>query len=200
MHQQPAGSTKPISTGSAQASAASTPVDAAKRLLGQVAVVSGGVMEAAARPKRALDGSSAKTKSEHDAGDLRRAGEAVAVEPGVVDGDGERAHAEELDRADVVQRLHQRERHACGKRGPRQRQRHLPERRRRAPAERAAHLEHADRLREEARPRGDVDVRVEHHAHHEDGAADAPDVGEPVVLARCASRTPGASSVCSEPE
>ena len=106
----------------------------------------------------------------------------VAVEPGVVDGDGEGAHAEEFHRADVVQSFHQRERHARGKRGSRQRQRHLEEGCRGAPAERAAHLEHADRLGEKARPRGDVDIRVEHHAHHEDGAAHAPDVGKPVVL------------------
>ena len=50
----------------------------------------------------------------------------------------------------------------------------------RAP-ERAAHLQHAYRLRDEARPRGDVDVRIEHRAHHQDRAAEAADVGEPVA-------------------
>ena len=147
-----------------------------------MAIPTGGVVVAPIGPHGALDHQNGEDEGEHDAGDLRRARQTVAIEPGVVDGDGEGAHAEEFHRADVVQGFHQRERHACGKRWSRQRQRHLQEGCRGAPAERAAHLEHADRLGEEARPRGDVDVRVEHHAHHEDGAAHAPDVGKPVIL------------------
>ena len=79
---------------------------------------------------------------EHEAGDLRRAGEAAAVEPGGVDRDGERPDAEIFARADVVQRLQQRQREPDRERRPRQRQgdgaKHLE-----APgAERARDLDH----------------------------------------------------------
>ena len=120
-------------------------------------------------------------EQQHDAGDLRRAGQAVAVEPGIVDGDGERPHAEELDRADVVQRFHQHERDARGERRPRQWQSHLPERLHGVSPQRPAHFQHAHRLRDEARSRGDVDIRIEHRAHHQDGAAEAANIREPVV-------------------
>ena len=153
-----------------------------KRILREMPIAAGGVVKAPACPHRPLDAQHREHEGEHDAGDLRGAGKAVAVEPGVVDGDGERLHPEEFHRADVVQRLHQRQRDAGGERRPRQRQRHFPKGRRRGAAKGAAHLEHADRLGKEARPRGDVDVRIEHRAHHEDGAAETSDVRKPIVL------------------
>ena len=100
---------------------------AAERLFRQVAIFAGGVVEAALGPQRALEQQQRKHEQQHDAGDLRRAGEVVAVEPSVVDGDRQGSHAEKFDRADIVQRLHQRERDACGERRARQRQGDLPE-------------------------------------------------------------------------
>ncbi len=154
---------------------------AAERLFRQVAIFAGRVMEAALGPERPLEQQQRSHEQQHDAGDLRRAGQIVAVEPGVVDGDRQGPHAEELDRADIVQRLHQRQRDAGRQRRPGQRQGDLPEGLRRRAPERAAYLEHAYRLRDEARPRGDVDVRIEHRAHHQDRAAEAANVGEPIA-------------------
>jgi len=50
------------------------------------------------------------------------AGKAVAVEPGIVDGDRQGPYSEELDGADIVQRLHERKRHARGERWASERQ------------------------------------------------------------------------------
>ena len=76
------------------------------------------------------------------------------------------------DGADIVQRLHQRERHAGGERRPRQRQRHRPEcrRPRSRPSVRATSSTQTDCCRKLARA-VTVDIRVEHGRQHEDGAA-----------------------------
>ena len=65
-------------------------------------------------PPVALDQDQPDDEGEHHAGDLRRAREAAAVEPRVVDRHGERAYAEIFTGADVVERFEQRQRHAHG--------------------------------------------------------------------------------------
>jgi len=128
----------------------------------KMSVASGCVVIAAIRAHRPLDHEHHEHESKHDAGDLRSISQAVAVEPGVVNDDSERTYAEEFYRAKIAQRLHQGERNASGKRWPRERQGNLSEGCYGGPAERAAHFDHAHRLHKEARPRGDVDVRMEH--------------------------------------
>ena len=154
----------------------------AKPVLWQVAIFAGGVMEAPLASEAALAEQQGGDEQQHDAGDLGGAGQAIAVEPGIVDGDGQGLNAEELDRPDIVQSFHHRESDARRERRPRQRKRHLPERLGWTSPERPAYLEHTYRLGEEARPRGDVDVRVEDGAHDQDRAAQAPDVGKPIGL------------------
>src|SRR5262249_28777937 len=125
------------------------------------------MMETALRPECSLDQQQGENEEQHDAGDLRGAGKAVAVEPGVIDRDGYGPYAEEFDRADIVQRLHQRQRNTGGKRWPGERQSDLPEGLGSGSAQSAAYFEHADRLGDEARARGEVDVGIEDSAHHE---------------------------------
>ena len=59
--------------------------------------------------------------------DLRAAFQAAAREPRLVDGDGERPHAEIFGRADVVDRLHEHQRDAGDDRRLRHRQKDAPE-------------------------------------------------------------------------
>ena len=88
-----------------------------------------------------------------------------------------------LDRAVVAQRLHQGERHAAGDGRTGERQGDLGEAAPRPPAQGAADLDDADRLLEESGARQQVDVRVEHHGHDQDGAAQGVHLGEPVIAA-----------------
>jgi hypothetical protein len=131
---------------------------AAERVLWEVAIFAGGV-EAPLGAQCPL-GERSCDEDQHDAGDLRCASEAIAVEPGIVDSDPERSDPEQLDRADVVERIHQRKRGSCGESGTGKRQRHPPEGLGHISPERTPQLEHADRLRDEARPRGDVAIRI----------------------------------------
>ena len=123
-----AGNTKPSITGSAQAITASRPRAGLSLSSGRSRYSPVVWWKRRLPLQAALAEQQGGDEREHDAGDLRRAGQAVAVEPGVVDGDGQGAHAEELDRADVVQSFHQRERDARRERRPRQRKRHLARR------------------------------------------------------------------------
>ena len=76
-------------------------------------------------------------------------------------------------RADVVERLQQREREPDRERGPRQRQRHMARQHEARRAERARDLEQARALRLEHRARREEDVRIEHKRKDEDRAAAA---------------------------
>jgi hypothetical protein len=87
-----------------------------KRVFGQVPVFAGRVVKAALGPERPLGEEERCDEQQHDAGELGGAGKAVAVEPSIVDGDRQGPHSEELDGADIVQRLHERKRHARGER------------------------------------------------------------------------------------
>ena len=147
----------------------------------QAAVFVGGMVETARASQRQLENEQREDEEQHDASDLRRAREIVAVEPGIVDGDRERSYPEELHGADVIQRLHERKRDAGGERGPGQRQGNLPKSLGRVAPERPAHFQDADRLGDEARSGGDIHIRIEHGAHHKNGAAQAADFGEPIA-------------------
>ncbi len=74
------------------------------------------MVKAALGPERPLGEEERCDEQQHDAGELGGAGKAVAVEPGIVDGDRQGPYSEELDGADIVQRLHERKRHARGER------------------------------------------------------------------------------------
>lgn len=75
-------------------------------ILRKMSLASGRVVIAAIRAHRLLDHEHREHDGKHDAGDLRSTGQAIAVEPGVVNGDSERTYAEEFYRANVAQRLH----------------------------------------------------------------------------------------------
>ena len=75
----------------------------------------------------ALDRDQAGHDRQHEAGQLRRAGEAAAVEPGREDRHRQRADAEIFAGADIVQRFQRHQRDADRQRRPRHRQRDAPE-------------------------------------------------------------------------
>lgn len=93
-----------------------------------------------------------------------------------------------LHGAEIVERLHERERDAGGDGRPRQGQRHLAEAAPGRAAEGPADLERADRLLEEGRAGEKVDVRVEHEGEDRGDSADRADLREPVVAAAPAER------------
>ncbi len=144
------------------------------------------------RPKRS-SAIKAATISEHEAGNLRRAGKASAIEPGREDRQRQRLHAEIFAGADIVERLEQGKRHADRDGGPRQRQvMRRASRHGRAPSMRAGFGKQRT-LRLEHRARGEIDVRIEHETENEDRAGKRADVREPVVGRRapaehCAQR------------
>src|SRR4051812_2290791 len=121
---------------------------------------------------------------QHHAGDLRRSGQAAAVQPRRKNGDRKGADAEIFARADVVQRLQWGERQADRQRRARQRYSNGAEQLHPPGAEGARHFQHAGALREEHRPGGDVDVRVEHDRHDEDAAGQRAHLRKPIVRAR----------------
>ncbi len=130
-------------------------------------------------PRAALEDNEAHDDGEHRQGDLGGARQVGARDPGRVDRDGERAHAEELGGADVVERLHHREACPDGNRRTRKRERHAPEQGATAHAERARHVHQVRRLHQEHRARRQVDIRVEHEAEQDDAARHRADVGQP---------------------
>ena len=141
-------------------------------------------MELALAARRPLGHQQRQHEQQRHQRDLRRAGQARALQPGDVDAHRQGRDAEVLHGAKIVEALHQRQRHAGGKRRPCQRQRHRPEGPRGGPPQRARHLQHADRLLHEARPRREIDIRIEHGRQHEDGARQRAHLGEPVILDR----------------
>jgi hypothetical protein len=100
--------------------------------------------------------------------------------PGAVDPGGERLDAEIRHRAEVGERLHQRERHASGNRRPRERQRDVEERSEAAASQQASRLDEIGRLLEESGAREQVDVGIEHQREHQHRAAQRADLGKPV--------------------
>ena len=117
------GTTKPSSTGSAQtANASACRACRASTSRGVSCELSAENASCFARG-RSVRARSAPATTPASRRQLRRAGEAGAVEPGREDRERQRAHAEIFAGADVVQRLQQHEREADRKRRPRQRQR-----------------------------------------------------------------------------
>lgn len=120
-------------------------------------------------------------EQQHARGQLRR-GELVAErEPRTKDAGREGRNAEVRHGAEVGQRLHQREHRARQDAGPRERQRHVPQRTPRAMAEQPRSLERARGLLQECGTRGQVHVGVEHQREQHDRAAGRADVRKPVV-------------------
>ncbi len=112
-----------------------------------------------------------------------------AIDPGGEDRQGQRLHAEIFAGADVVQGFEQRQRKPDRERGPCERQRHMPRQHHAARAERARHFDQRGALGEEHRARGEIDVRIEHEAHHEDRARQRADRRETSIPPPCDSRT-----------
>ncbi len=101
------------------------------------------------------------------------------LEPDAVDRVGEGADAEQVDGAEVGERLHQRERHAAEDRRPRQRDPDPQDRPRARHAEPARRLDQRARLAQERGARQQIHVRVEHEREHHDGAARRADARNP---------------------
>ena len=148
------------------------------------AIAPGGVVELAFSPRRPLGHQQRRHEQQRHQRDLRRSGQARALQPRHVDAHRQRRDAEVLHGAEIVEALHQCQRHARGERRPCQRQRHRPEGAGGRPPQCARHFQHADRLLHEARPCREINVRVEHHRQDQDGAGQRAHLGEPVVLDR----------------
>src|SRR5262245_22744390 len=91
--------------------------------------------------------------------ELGRRARLAHAEPGAIDAGRERIDAEILHRAEIAERLHQRECDAGHDRGTRQRQRDMRETLPRRTTERAADLDRADRLVDERDAREQIDIR-----------------------------------------
>ena len=65
-------------------------------------------MEALLSSRMLLHAQKSEHRDQHDAGKLRRARKRALREPGIVDGEGQRADAEIFHRAKIVQRFHER--------------------------------------------------------------------------------------------
>ncbi len=134
-----------------------------------------------AAPALALDGEQYHDKNQHDHGDLRRTADVSHVQPDVVDAQRERVHREEVHGADVVQRFHERQRGPGGDGWARHGQGYPKEGRPGTTAQRSAGVQQAHGLLEKGSSAQQVNVGIEHHGHHGDGAAEAADLREPVV-------------------
>ena len=143
-----------------------------------------GVMKTGAPPRPPLQQDEGEDEQQEYRRELGRRGRFAHAQPGPVNAGGEGVDGEVLDRAEIVQGLHERQRQAGDDTRPGQRQGDGEEAPPRPAAERPADLEHAYRLLEEGGPRQQVDVGIEHQRHHGDRAAQGPDLGEPVVLPR----------------
>ena len=186
------GTTNPTASGSAQAATASAGAPAGQADAGDRMARRADRGEARAAARQPLD-----DEDDHDEGQqghrqLRRGGAVAEREPGAVDPGGEGLHAEVRDRAVVGQRLHQGQRRAADDRRPGHRQRDAQEAAPRRQAERAAGVEQGRAALEEGDARQQVDIRIEHARQHDDRAAEAAHVGEPVV-AGGSSRSPRAA-------
>ena len=115
---------------------------------------------------------------QHGAGDLRRAGEVGARDPGGIDRHRERVDAKEFGGADVVECFEQRQAQTHRQRRPCQRQRHAHEGPPAAFAQRARGLHQVRWLRHEHRAGRHVDIGVEHEAEHQDRPRHRAQIGQ----------------------
>ena len=140
--------------------------------------------EAALPPGGAFDPQQGEDEDQHHRRDLSCPAEISLREPCGIDTQRQCAHAEEAGGANVVDAFHQREAYTNGDGRPGQRQRHAAEGAPGRLAQRARHFHLHAWLADEARPRGEEDIGIEHHRQHNDGAAHGADFGEPVVGGR----------------
>ena len=120
---------------------------------------------------------------DQDKRDLRGALAIAQPVPGPIDRRRQRLHAVILDGAEIGERLQERQHHAGGNGGPRQRQCDAEEGAPRAVAQDTTGLDQGVRLAEECGARGEIDVRIEHQREQERDAAGRAEIGEPVVAA-----------------
>ena len=125
-----------------------------------------------------FDRDQASHDRQHEAGKLRRAGKASAIEPGREHRHRERADAEIFAGADVVQRLQRYQRDPDRERRPRHRQRDAPEGGPAAGAKRLRCLSELRALELEHRARRQIDVRIEHQRDHDDRAGQRAQAGK----------------------
>jgi hypothetical protein len=121
-------------------------------------------------------------------GELQRRRAVERAVPDAVDRVGHRAVVEEVDRAEVGQRLHHRQRRPGGQRRPGEREREPADRPRVAQPEAARGLERVARLLQERRAAEHVDVRVQHEREHHDRSAGGPDLRQ--LDAECVADRP----------
>ena len=141
---------------------------------------SGAVMARGAAA-RAFERRDHQRESEEPERELRRRRPVRHREPGGVDPGGEGLDAEIGHRAEIRDRLHDREQDPRGDRRARHRQADPEERAGGAAAQRASGDEGGAGLLQERRPGQQVDIGVEHQRQHQRGAGQRPDLGEPVV-------------------
>ena len=144
----------------------------------------GGVMVARAAPLPSLGGQHREHENQQHGGQLRGGPGVAEGEPRPVDAGREGVDAVIVDRAEVAQRLHERECDAAGERRPGERQGDAGEAAPRAAAQGAPNLKRADRLVQEGGAGEQIDVRVESQREDHDGPAERADVGEPVIAPR----------------
>jgi hypothetical protein len=149
--------------------------------------------EAAVTPRQELHRHEQQHETEEAGGELGRGDPVAETEPGPVDGGGEGGDAEILHRAEVGERLHQRQGDARGDGRPRHGQADAQARSPGAGAERAGGLQHAGRLVEEGCAGEEIDVRVEHQRQHQADPGEVVDLRKPVVAARPAEQRPHAA-------
>ena len=154
---------------------------AAQAVAGQGLVLGRGVMEALLAPGKALGQYQDHHEEQQHRGQLGRPGDVVHVHPDVEDAQREGVDGKEIDRAEIVQRLHQDQRQADHDARPGQRQGDKKETLPGPPAQHPAGLQHAHRLLDKGGPGEQIDIGVEHQRHHGGGAAQRADLGEPVV-------------------
>ena len=107
---------------------------------------------------------------QHGAGNLRRARQIGARNPGGVDRHGERVHAQEFRCTDVVERLQQRQAQAHDQRRPCHGQGHTPERAPARLAQRTGGFHQMRGLGHEHGPRRHIHIGVEREAQHKNRA------------------------------
>ena len=113
---------------------------------------------------------------QHPQRNLRCARQITARHPGRIDRHRQGLHAEELGRADVVEGFQQCQRHSDRDRRAGQRQRHPPQQRATRHPERTRRIQQTAGLGQEHRARGQVDIRIQHHAQQQDAAGQRADV------------------------
>ena len=143
------------------------------RELGGIAAVTqvGGDMEAGTATRMTFDQNQQCGDGDQHQRDLRGALAVSQTVPGPVDRGREGLHAVILDSAEVSERFEQRQRHASGDGGARERQSDAEKGSPRAVAENAAGLDQGQRLRQEGRACRQVDVGIEHQGEQQGHAA-----------------------------